>query len=254
MQICGLDSNILPGVIQLKLDLILLFSEMAACGALSPMVLKNNTTPHPSRVVSLDWRAPLALENGGTTNALAILWHYHAEAVRYLTRYGRSMEVLDQLAAILREFKDGEEVPDTLYGKVDWVTKLIQIRQRESKSEEPLTYLAAEAIHLVYQSFIFSSKGLCVPLRLMQMFGPANFIRDSWKALITPPPRTRAAARGRILEATGRAGHTQISVNWGEVAVNGKKLKLVNPTSTQDKWVQQFIDLIVFKEEDKMVA
>ena len=240
LQICGLDSNILPAAIQLKLDILLIMAEMAAMDAIDPIkLIEDPALGHSARRVSLDWRTPLETADHGTLTALEIQWHYYHEAEEYVLghREGRGIDILEQWADILIAFDTDEDVPAALNGKVDWVTKALMLQRLAVKSDRPLTCDAAEHLHLKYHAYQFNASGSCLPVLLAQRYGSPDLAQHVLHAMRVAPSDTRACARGAF--AALRLPDSRI--DWEYVqALETPRFKMPDPSIPTTKEFRQF--------------
>jgi Pup amidohydrolase len=92
LQICGLDSNILPKSISLKVDLVLLLVEMYVAGMVEmlqiyePRRSKDTNAFDAMRRVSCNWKAQLKMQWGPERRMtpLEIQWRYYGMAEKYV--------------------------------------------------------------------------------------------------------------------------------------------------------------------------
>ena len=243
LQICGLDSNILPAAIQLKLDILLIMAEMVAIGAINPIKLIEDKSlgQHTACRVSLDWRTPLETDGHGTLTPLEIQWYYFHEAEEYVIKYrdGRGADILQQWADILIAFDTDEDVPAALNGKVDWVTKALMLTRNEAKADQPFTYLAAENLHFNYHAYRINASGLCLPILLAQRYGAPDLTRRVVRAMRTPPSDTRAWARGTFIAAKPLTP----AVEWDRIqALNSPVFGLPDPSLPTSPEFEKFME------------
>jgi hypothetical protein len=220
LQISGLDSNILPSVLQFKLDLLLLMAEMVVAKAFKPLhIIEDSDTAHSMRRVSLNWRAPLRIARHGSLTPLEIQWRCFRQVENYIVnrRGGRGKALLEEWASLLKEFDTDDNIPAGLFGRVDWVTKAVLLEQRAKKLGSKFDYPRAEELHFAYHGFRFTTSGLCLPLRLIRRFGPPGIGRQIRRALHQPPTGTRAWCRGRYASL----GISNAYASWEVIGVDG---------------------------------
>jgi hypothetical protein len=234
-QICGLDSNILPRILEFKLDLLLFMAEMAAQKILKPFKLvKEAGRPHPAMLVSLDWRSRLQTDLGQSTTALEVQRDYLKQALSWCG----PTPLIDRWSLWLDQFDTDDDVPLTLFGIVDWVTKLVTIQREERK--KGFNYKRAEDLHFLYQGYRFSSKKECMPLRNLRRHGEPGILNQVWHAMHTPPDDTRAWGRGRLIAARPP---DLTSVDWSRLLVGGNTLDQKYPDRPTTDLIEKVIGL-----------
>ena len=240
LQICGLDSNILPTPIQLSLDILLILAEMAALEAIEPIQLvEDENLGHTAQRVSLDWRTPLDTDSHGTLTPLEIQWHYFHEAEVYVLKHrdGRGSDILEQWAEILTAFDTDEDVPSALNGKVDWVTKLLLLQGKEAKPGRLLTCDQAENLHFNYHAYRINASGVCLPVMLARHYGAPDLIRQVLSAMRNPPSDTRAWARGIFVASRPK----DPTIDWQFVeGLRTPRFKLPDPSAPSTKQFDEF--------------
>jgi hypothetical protein len=247
--ISALDSGILFSPTQLKLDLLLLLAEMVATKQLrhAPQLASEPGSPHPMRRISLDWRTRLELTNGRCMTALQIQWHYWRQVKAYVThcRGGRGLELLEQWAALLKEFDTTEDIPRKLFGKVDWVTKIMLLDREAQKSGQALGYDEAEMRHFLYHAYhLNKAAGLCRPLSLLRRYSPPGTWQRVIRALRQPPIGTRAQGRGKFVTLLIKTKKTLgAQVSWTHVKTSlSNSVKLLDPavpTTDELTWLMK---------------
>jgi len=244
LQICGLDSPILPALMPMTIDLLILLADMMEDGALELIEIEREEgAPHTMRQISLNWRSSIHFTDGRVMTAPQVQWFYYRQAVKYVEqRGGQGRELLEQWAQVLGHFDTTEAVPLGLVGQVDWVTKYEMMRRRAKRLGRPLTYAEAEQLHLEYHSFRLMPNGrLCLPLRLMAAYGPPGQIATAWPALRTPPTDTRAFARAAFIRRYGH--HLDAEARWINVgAFGGSHFKMPIATEPNPPGFAEFME------------
>jgi hypothetical protein len=259
-QVCGMDSNILFAPIQLGIDLLLILSEMTVAEAYEPLqLIEHKAEMSASRQVSLNWRAPLETSKG-TMTPLEVQWFYWRQMWTYVTtvRRGRGLEHMIEWARRLTLFHTEEDFPREAFGVVDWVTKLVMLMRRDARDGYYLKYWRAEEYHLAYNGFRFrrgalgKPANLCMPLRLLDQFGPPGLLSRAWWSLHEPPPDTRAVAMSRIVKLR----LPMALVNWGEWRVDGiaGSTKIPDPAMASTPAFDDMLDLAVQRDAAKREA
>jgi hypothetical protein len=232
LQIAGLDSNIIPSILELKLELLLLMAEMFTRRELKPLELHDGEGfDHSSRVISLDWRTPFQTTLRRSMTALQVQRYFYDQANDYVIKHrnGRGRDILDHWARLLKAFETKEDIPRALYGEVDWVTKAILLERMQARPN--FDYYRAEYMHILYQEYRFQ--------RQYGVFGTPGFIRRASQALMDAPPDTRAWGRGELTKLRPYG----LKVDWHELRLNGTYIRLPDPaaptTSHLDKVMQR---------------
>jgi hypothetical protein len=263
-QICSMDSNILFDVIQLKLDLLLILAEMTAREAFDPIeIIEDSPDQSASKRISLNWRAGVKTSIG-TMTALQVQWWYFRKMWNYVTeeRGGRGLEHLETWARLLTAFNTDEVVPWGLYGQVDWVTKLMMLMRRDEQAEYLLPYSKIEQYHFAYHGFRFRRGDLggpvplCIPIRLMNEFGPPGLLARAWRSLHEAPSGTRAEAMGRFIRLRPPIG----TINWGELKIADApaSVKIPDPsmatTPEFERYLAAAAQRAIDAQEDERIA
>ncbi|HSX46090.1 MAG TPA: proteasome accessory factor PafA2 family protein [Candidatus Saccharimonadia bacterium] len=214
--ICG-DVNVLWTPSWLKYDIM----------ALMLLMLENNELRHVPKLadpvsslhrLSRDWNTSLQLDDGSTTNAVAIQRFYLKCAWDFAAKHGLTdqKEALSLLGEILDNFASKDL--DANIGQVDWVTKGLQ--RLKSKTGQRLTLKQAQAKDLDYH-VVCGGKGSMQVVR--ELYDPPE--TAEWVArCATAAPNNRAAARTRFVKAA-RSSKRNVTVNWERLAVQKPALK-----------------------------
>lgn len=239
LQVTGLDANILPAANLVKLTALQVTAEMWAAGVLEPVVLADPVAA--LRQLSGNWQARLDVLGGSPLTAVDIQYRYLRQAVRYVTRNNRTIyapgirEWMRQLDA----FRSSAEVPTSLFGANDWVTKYLLIQHKHADFDR------AQQISLVYHGYRLGRQfESSQPQRLLAKYAPPNFMEQVRRAMVAPPP-TRALVRSRFIAAVQDTG-AEFDLSWIHLRLSreGKAirdLKLPDPRST---YVQGLASLI----------
>ncbi len=237
------DSNMSDVTAWLKIattDLVLRMLEEQA-------VMRDLTLENPIRSIrevshDLTGRRRLRLANGREMSALDI-----QEA--YLERVERFVNASDpdpKAKEVLRRWKEVVETlavdPFRLVGQLDWVTKLELIEAFRARHDLPLSSPRVAMVDLAYHN-VARDRGLYY---LLQRRGKVERLFDDAEiaaAKSNPPPRTRAALRGRFIRHA-KARRRDYTVDWVHLKLNDQAQRTVlckDPFRSEDDRVDKLI-------------
>jgi hypothetical protein len=127
--------------------------------------------------------------------ALSILWEYLTAAKKF---YGGEDEITDLLLILMEDTLDKlDSDPLGLFGRLDWVTKLVLFRAHTEKNEGVIDKKAIYHLDLAYH--LLGKQGMHAVLQktnaVEKLFSPSCIER----AMSVPPRFTRAFFRGKIV-------------------------------------------------------
>ena len=199
------------------------------------------------RAVAHDPRAVLTLASGRTIGALDIQWAYLAAAgeTPIAARWAR---VLDLLEA-------GAE--DDLDGEVEWVTKRALLRRYADARGLAWSDRRLAQVDLAFHELTRAADGTPRGLfRLLEGRGAASRLTDPdavGRALVTPPPDTRAVLRGRLIR-TARQERRPYTVDWVQFTAHDlpdgaggrgdRAVKLPDPLAVADEAVDAMVEAL----------
>jgi proteasome accessory factor A len=214
----GLSSSNMAQLAEyLKIATTGLLVDMAEAGAL-------DDAPRPRRPIAAlhaicaDPTLSTAVEivGGEPLTALQIQRWYHHRAQRYLVDSAiASLEAHDVVRQWGETLDALETDPESLVGRIDWITKRVLIRAGEA---EGLSQAALKKIDLRYHElgtgYFAELESAGLTRRLLDDDAVSRAVRE-------PPGDTPAAARARLLRSL-RDGDEPILVSWDRVRIGGR--------------------------------
>ena len=192
-------------------------------------------------------RGVVALASGRTMSALALQWHYLEAVERFIhARHGDDRHALHTLAEWRHVLATLERDPMLLDRQLDGVAKLRLVEDSRARHDVALEDPRVALLDLAYHD-IDPARGLhhlLVRRGRMQRLATEDEID---LARTTPPPRTRAALRGRFIRAA-RAANRDFSVDWVHLRLNEQAQRTVlckDPLVWQDDRVERLIETMV---------
>ncbi len=205
------DANLSETQTFVKLGAASLFLAALEEGALpDPVALVDPVTATWQVSHDLDFRFPLALEDGGSATSLDLQWQY----LEWLTKYSELAgpdPVYDRVLAQWEELlTDLESDPLSLADRLDWAAKLRILegyRQRDGLSwDDP----KLRALDLQYHD-IDPERGLYYRLARRGSMRRLFMDGEIERAVAEPPELTRAYFRGRCVS---RFSQSLVAANW----------------------------------------
>jgi proteasome accessory factor A len=236
------DSNVLPTSLLLKVGTTSLMLDLLEMNCLPKTVLSDAVVAFRNLSHQPDGPWPVQLADGRWTDAVQLLQLYHDTARAELR--GRDAET-DGLLSIWGEVLTGlATAPDSLVGKVDWITKRWLLRQFCEQEKISWSHSWLKSQDLEYHQ-IDPARSLGLALAQTP---PAWEVphKEITQAASQPPGNTRAAVRSqamRLLRDEGCAYY----IDWEIVgAEGGNSLHLLNPFDASSKdaetWMQFFTE------------
>lgn len=242
------DSNMSEPTFALKIGATLLVIEMLEAGFDLPDFELDNPILH-IRPVSLDptGQTELELKEGGTVTALEIQQATLDAAARWLEvrpDEGTPNEEMARIVDLWRRTLDAIASQDFsgVDTEIDWVIKRKLLSQFKDKLQADWDHPKLAQIDLAYHD-INPQRGL---FSLLQRKGlAARWTTDEAiaQAAAQPPQTTRAALRGRFLDAVRAAG-ADYNVDWVHLKVNRPEpqvVDLLDPFVTEDERVDALL-------------
>ena len=212
------DANMCEYATALKVGTASLVLDLLEAGALPAFVLADpiGALKAVSRDASYQW--PVALAGGRSSSAVEIQAALLAAAQRVFQ--GRDPET-DWILAAWRDVLDGlAQDPQTLVGRVDWVTKkwlLDAFAESEGLDwERPEDRAWLQSQDLEYHN-IDPDEGLYAVLEAADQVERVVAEEDVQRALFEPPGDTRAYFRGKMLQKFASAVR---SLNWDSIELD----------------------------------
>ena len=242
------DSNMIETTTLLKVASTRLVLEMLEAGVrLRPMAVA-----HPVRAIreisrDLTGTRPVALTDGTTMTALEIQREFLGAVQRYLDAGGwerGDRDDVERCVALWERVLDAVESGDhdSIAGDIDWAAKLRLIRQVQDRTGVDLDHPRLAQIDLTYHD-IRPGRGLYSVLERRGMVSRVVDDAEIRRARVDPPETTRAALRGRFIQAATRA-ERDFTVDWVHLKVSDGTLPTVSlgdPFAATDPRVDQLI-------------
>lgn len=218
------DTSVLPCTLALKIGTTSLLLDLLEINHLPPIALADavQTFRHLSHQTDGPWTVPLA--TGESADALELLARYQAAAASEFS--GRDLET-DAILRLWAETLDQLATqPESLVGRVDWITKRWLFEQFVSREnlawDDPWLRSQDLEFHHIHPARSLGRALDATP-------PPWNIHREeAFQARLRPPHDTRAAARSQLMrhisEKPGR-----YFVDWEIVDMDGTTLHLLNP-------------------------
>lgn len=246
------DSSMLQATTELKIGTAILVLDLIESGV--PM--GDRSLRHPIRdirLVARDLTGRTALEsaNGGTTSALALQSVYLEHATRLVERGDHSLgddtiahRVLDRWRRMIEALEAGD--PSPMAGEIDWVLKKTLMDRYLTRSGADWDDPRLTRLDVAYHD-ITPGVGLLGPLAAS---GRTTRVVDDaaiTAARATPPATTRAALRGRFVEAA-HAARRDFTVDWVHLRLNDQSHRAVvlkDPFDPVSERAEALIDALI---------
>jgi proteasome accessory factor A len=211
------DTNVLPSALYLKLGATRLVLDLLEADDM-PGIALHGAVPALraiSRRPDGPWRVPLT--DGNEADAVELLAQFRTRAAARFA--GRDAETDAVLALWLRVEQGLAGTMETLVGLIDWVTKRHLLEAFRQSEGLPWDDPWLEAQDLEYHQV---DPDRSLGLAAADLNGPWGDNLDDPKALVSPPPGTRAARRAGLMRQLAENGKVAV-VNWHYVAEEGQE-------------------------------
>ena len=231
------DTNVLPASLLLKVGTTALALDLLEMNCLPNIMLDDAVAAFRqlSRQPDGPWLVQLA--GGRRVNAVALLQQFHRKAREELA--GRDPET-DALLSVWEEtLASLAAEPESLVGRVDWITKRWLLQQFCDREKIPCTDPWLKSQDLEYHQ-IDPARSLGLALARTP---PAWEIpsQDAVRAILQPPANTRACARSRAMRLL-QSEPCSYYIDWEIIGVEGgEALHLLNPFDPGPKEAEQWM-------------
>jgi proteasome accessory factor A len=206
------------------------------------------TLENPIRAIreishDLTCRRRVRLANGRELSAIEIQTEYYEKTARFIERRGTD-RVSKQLLEEWREALEalGEDAPERLVRKVDWVTKRVLIERYMAKHDLPLASPKVSLLDLAYHD-VNRTRGLYYLLEKNGRVERSATDAEISLAMREPPQTTRAKLRGDFIKQA-KAKRRDYTVDWVHLKLNDQAQRTVlckDPFKSVDERVEQLI-------------
>jgi proteasome accessory factor A len=238
------DSNMNEWTTYLKVGLTDLVLRMLEANT----VMRDLTLENPIRAIreishDLSCRRRVRLANGRELSALDLQEEYYERTARFVERRGGDPSA-KQLLEEWREALDAlaADRPESLAGKVDWVTKRTLIERYRERHDLPLASPRVTMLDLAYHD-VNRDRGLYYLLERAGKVERATTDEDISLAMREPPQTTRAKLRGDFIRQA-KAKRRDYTVDWVHLKLNDQAQRTVlckDPFRSVDERVEQLI-------------
>lgn len=242
------DSNMIETTTLLKVASTRLVLEMLEAGTdLRPMAVS-----HPVRAIrevsrDLTGHRPVTLTDGTTMSALEIQREFLGAVQRYLAAGGWERDDrpdVERAVALWERVLDAIESGDhdSVAADIDWAAKLRLIRQVRERTGVELDHPRLAQIDLTYHD-VRPGRGLHSVLERRGLVSRVVDDAAVERARTVAPETTRAALRGRFIEAATSAGR-DFTVDWVHLKLADGSLPTVacgDPFASEDPRVDELI-------------
>lgn len=251
------DSNMAEPTFALKVGSMLLLLEMLEADFDLPDLQVEDPISHIRDIShDLTGQTTLNLVGGGTITALEVQQATLEAAKRWLEvrpDEGTPNEELARVCDLWERTLRAIELQDFsgVSQEIDWVIKLNLLAQFKAKLGCDWDHPKLKQIDLTYHD-INPQRSLFYYLQSKSMVQRWTTDDAIDAARTTPPPTTRAALRGRFLEAVRptELGH---NVDWVNVKVNRpepRTVELLDPFANEDERIDELIEFIRVNSEE----
>ncbi|MFP4148343.1 MAG: Pup--protein ligase [Nitriliruptoraceae bacterium] len=238
------DSNMSPYTTWLKVatcDLVLRLLERRS-------VLRELALENPIRAIrdishDLTGTRRVPLASGRAMSALEIQRTYLEQVERFVAADPERDDEDERVVAAWRDVLDRlERDPASLGRRLDWVAKLQLIESYQAKHDLTLSDPRVALLDLAYHD-VLPERGL---FRVLERQGRTEVVLDPAavdQARTQPPATTRAALRGRFIQAA-KARRRDYTVDWVHLKLNDQAQRTVlctDPFRAQDERVDRLI-------------
>ncbi|WP_129359656.1 Pup--protein ligase [Rothia uropygioeca] len=188
-------------------------------------------------------RTPVDLKDGRHMSGLELQWHYLDAASKYIDDAGSSRPETEYILDLWERTLDAIEIQDTssIDTEIDWAIKKKLLDRTADKLGTDYAHARIAQLDLAYHD-IKRDRGVYY---LLERKGLARrwVDEESVTQAQSEPPRTRAALRGRFIEAARGAG-LDYTVDWVHYKIN-QQLALSHvcqdPFATTDEDIEESI-------------
>ncbi len=234
------DTNVLPTSLLLKVGTTSLVLDLLELNAVPKIVLADAVVAfrNLSHQPEGPWLVQLA--DGRCADAVHLLQEYHAAAKSELK--GRDQETDDLIQIWGDVLQALATKPDTLIGKVDWITKRWLLQQFCDQEKIAWNHPWLKSQDLEYHQ-VDPSRSL--GLALAQTPKPWELShKEINEATLAAPHNTRAAVRSQAMQLLKNEGCSYY-IDWEIIgAEGGNSLHMLNPFDAGSKEAQMWIHLL----------
>ncbi len=212
------------------------------------VVFRDLTLENPIRAIreishDITCRRKIRLANGRELSGLDIQWEYLERAMRYTRSASVSPEV-ERAVAMWEHLLTGlEKDPMTLHREVDWVAKYRLIERYKQRHDLPLSSAKLALIDLNYHD-VNRERGLFYKLERAGLVDRIVTDESVTRAMIDPPPTTRARLRGEFIKAA-KLKRRDFTVDWVHLKLNDQAQRTVlckDPFKAYDDRVDRLME------------